>query len=294
MNQLIQSLLDAISQGAILGLAALAIGLVFGVIRLANFAMAEIITGAGYALVLTWQWGWYVAIPTAIVAAVLLSLLMEILVFSHLRKGGPATLLIASFGLSFLIQQVYSVVFGNDVRTAPVASNLAQTWDIGSLRVQSLSIVSIVLTAIMLAILLWFLRKTSLGLQLQAAAMDFTTARLIGIPAKRVIAVSFAVSGILAAAVAFVLTVQSGAVGPTFGVNITVLALVGAVIGGIDKLVGSLVGGFLVGFATSMLSTWLPQDVSNFRDAFVFVLVIIVLAFKPAGLFIQGRGEVRT
>ena len=172
MNQLIQSLLDAISQGAILGLAALAIGLVFGVIRLANFAMAEIITGAGYALVLTWQWGWYVAIPTAIVAAVLLSLLMEILVFSHLRKGGPATLLIASFGLSFLIQQVYSVVFGNDVRTAPVASNLAQTWDIGSLRVQSLSIVSIVLTAIMLAILLWFLRKTSLGLQLQAAAMD--------------------------------------------------------------------------------------------------------------------------
>ena len=71
MNQLIQSLLDAISQGAILGLAALAIGLVFGVIRLANFAMAEIITGAGYALVLTWQWGWYVAIPTAIVAAVL-------------------------------------------------------------------------------------------------------------------------------------------------------------------------------------------------------------------------------
>jgi branched-chain amino acid transport system permease protein len=94
--------------------------------------------------------------------------------------------------------------------------------------------------------------------------------------------------------VAFVLTVQSGAVGPDFGVRITILALVGAVIGGIDKISGSLAGGFVVGFATSMLAAWLPEGMTNFKDAFVFVLVIAVLLFKPSGLLIKGRGVVRT
>lgn len=294
MNQLIQSLVDAISAGAVLGLAALAIGLVFGVIRLANFATGEIITAAAYSLILTWDLGWYVSIPISIVVAVLISLLMEIAVFSRMRNHGPATLLIASFGLSFLLQRVYELVFGNNVRSAPVASGLAQSIDIGGIRVQMLSVTTIVLAAALLIALQLFLTKTSLGLQLKAAAADFRTARLVGIPAGRVIGLSFALSGILAAAVAFVLTVQSGAVGPNFGVRITILALVGAVIGGIDKISGSLAGGFLVGFVTSMLASWLPQEMTNFKDAFVFVLVIGVLLFKPSGLLIKGRGVVRT
>jgi branched-chain amino acid transport system permease protein len=219
---------------------------------------------------------------------------MELAVFSRMRNHGPATLLIASFGLSFLLQRVYELIFGNNVRTAPVASGLAQSIDIGGIRVQMLSVTTIVLAAVLLIALQLFLTKTSLGLQLKAAAADFKTARLVGIPAGRVIGLSFALSGILAAAVAFVLTVQSGAVGPSFGVRITILALVGAVIGGIDKISGSLAGGFLVGFATSMLASWLPQEMTNFKDAFVFVLVIAVLLFKPSGLLIKGRGVVRT
>ncbi|MCX8527594.1 MAG: branched-chain amino acid ABC transporter permease [Candidatus Nanopelagicales bacterium] len=294
MSQFIQSLVDALSAGAVLGLAALAIGLVFGVIRLANFATGEIITGAGYALGLTWDLGWYVAIPLSILVAVILSLLMELAVFSRMRKAGPATLLIASFGVSFLLQRVYELIFGNNVRSAPVASNLSQSVEVAGIRLQLLSVTAIVLSAILLVLLQLFLTRTTLGLQLQAAAADFTTARLVGIPASRVIGLSFVLSGVLAAAVAFVLTTQSGAVGPTFGVRITVLALVGAVIGGIDKISGALAGGFLVGFASSMLETWLPQGVGNFRDAFVYVLVIVVLLLKPSGLLVRGRGAVRT
>jgi len=294
MSQFIQSLVDALSAGAVLGLAALAIGLVFGVIRLANFATGEIITGAAYALVLTWDLGWYVAIPLSIVVAVILSLLMELAVFSRMRTAGPATLLIASFGVSFLLQRVYELIFGNNVRSAPVASNLSQSVDIAGIRLQLLSVTAIVLSAILLVLLQLFLTKTTLGLQLKAAAADFRTARLVGIPASRVIGLSFVLSGVLAAAVAFVLTTQSGAVGPTFGVRITVLALVGAVIGGIDKISGALAGGFLVGFASSMLETWLPQGAGNFRDAFVYVLVIVVLLLKPSGILVRGRGAVRT
>ena len=294
MSQLIQSLVDALSQGAILGLAALAIGLVFGVIRLANFANGELITAAAYSLIFTWSLGWYVAIPISIAVAVLLSLLMEFAVFSRMRTASPATLLIASFGLSFLLQRVYELIFGNNVRTAPVAPELAQSIEVGGVRLQLLSVTAIVLAAVLLIALQWFLNRTTLGLQLKAAAADFRTARLVGISAGRVIGMSFVLSGILAAVVAFVLTVQTGAVGPTFGVRITILALIGAVIGGIDKISGSLAGGFLVGFVTSLLASWLPQEMSNFKDAYVFVLVIIVLLIRPQGLLIKGRGVART
>ncbi len=294
MSQLLQSLVDALSAGATLGLAALAIGLVFGVIRLANFATGEIITAAAYTLIFTWQLGWYISIPFSILVAVALSLLMELAVFSRMRTATPATLLIASFGLSFLLQRVYELAFTNNVQTAPVASGLAQSVEIGGVRVQMLSVATILLAAALLLGLHLFLTRTSLGLQLKAAAADFKTARLIGIPASRVIGLSFALSGILAAAVAFATTVKTGAVGPTFGVPITILALVGAVIGGIDKISGALAGGFLGGFATSMLASWLPQDYSNFKDAYVFVLVIAVLVMRPSGLLVRGRGVIRT
>jgi branched-chain amino acid transport system permease protein len=293
MNQLIQSLVDALSAGATLGLAALAIGLVFGVIRLANFAQGEIITASGYSIIFTWQLGWYVAIPIAILIGVILSLLMELGVFSRMRTATPATLLVASFGLSFLLQRVYELLFSNNVRTAPIAPELAQSADVGGIRIQLLSVATIVIAAVILFGLIQFLNKSIWGLQLQAAAADFRTARLVGIPASRVIGLSFALSGILAAAVAFVSTVQTGAVGPTFGVPIVILALIGAVIGGIDKIYGALAGGFLVGFATSMLASWLPSDMSNFRDAHVFLLVIIVLIIRPSGLLVRG-GTVRT
>ncbi len=293
MNQLIQSLVDALSSGATLGLAALAIGLVFGVIRLANFAQGEIITASAYSIIFTWQLGWYVAIPIALIIGVILSLLMEVGVFSRMRTATPATLLVASFGLSFLLQRVYELLFSNNVQTAPVAPELARSISLGGIRVQLLSVATILIAGLLLFGLIQFLNKSIWGLQLQAAAADFRTARLIGIPASRVIGLSFVLSGVLAAAVAFVSTVKTGAVGPTFGIPIVVLALIGAVIGGIDKIYGALAGGFLVGFATSMLASWLPSDMSNFKDAFVFLLVIIVLIIRPSGLLVRG-GTVRT
>ena len=293
MNQLVQSLVDAISAGATLGLAALSIGLVFGVIRLANFAAGEIITASGYSIIFTWQLGWYVAIPIAIIIGVILSLLMELGVFSRMRTATPATLLVASFGLSFLLQRVYELLFTNNVQTAAVAPELARTISVGGIRFQLLSLATIAIAGVILFALIQFLNKSIWGLQLQAAAADFRTARLVGIPASRVIGLSFALSGILAAAVAFVTTVQTGAVGPTFGVPLVILALIGAVIGGIDKISGALAGGFLVGFTTSMLASWLPSDMSNFRDAYVFLLVIVVLIFRPSGLLVRG-GTVRT
>ena len=131
MSTFLQALVDAVSSGALYGLAALGIGLVFGVLRLANFAHGEIITAAAYTLVFTWQYGPFVAIPLAILASVLLALLMELVVFRWMRRASDGTLLIASFGLSVLIQRVYEIGFGNNVRTGAVAPALSGSVTVG-------------------------------------------------------------------------------------------------------------------------------------------------------------------
>lgn len=286
---IVQSLIDALSQGSLYGLGALGIGLVFGVMRLANFAHGELITAGAYTMILTWSThGPIVAIVLTGLVCVVLAVLMQLVVFRWLRGAGPATLLIASFGLSFLLQKVYENIFGNNVLTAPVGGALATYMSFGGLRIQYLTLVIIVATALLLIVLHLFLNKSSWGLHVQAASADFRTARLLGVRAGRVIALTFGISGALAAVVAFALTVQRGAVDPGFGVSFTVLALIGAVIGGIDKLWGSLVGGFVVGFTLSQLSTWLPQGISEFRNALVFALVIAILLVKPNGL-LQAR-----
>lgn len=291
MTQVPQSLVDALSAAALYALAALGIGLVFGVMRLANFAHGEIITAAAYTLVITWGSNPVLAVVLALAVGVAVALLMELVVFRRLRSATPATLLIASFGLSFLLQRIYESLFGTNVRTAAVGSGLAGSVTFGGVRLQVLSLVTILLSAVLLLGVRAFLTRTSLGLQVRAASMDFHTARLLGVRANMVIALTFGISGLLASVVAFVLTVQTGAVGPTFGAQITVLALVGAVIGGIDRVTGALAGGFVMGFVTSLFSTWLPDGVVRFRDAFVFLLVVVVLLIRPAGL-LAGAGTV--
>ena len=289
MSTFLQALVDAVSSGALYGLAALGIGLVFGMLRLANFAHGEIITAAAYTLVFTWQYGPFVAIPLAILASVLLALLMELVVFRWMRRASDGTLLIASFGLSVLIQRVYEIGFGNNVRTAAVAPALSGSITVGGVRIQLLSLVSILVAGVLLVAVHAFLTRSSVGLQVQAAATDFRTARLLGVRANLVIMLTFAIAGALAAVVGFFLTVQIGAVGPSFGVNVTVMALIGAVIGGISSLWASVAGGFFVGFIASLLASYLPGGIEVFRDAFVFGVVMVLLIFKPSGVLVRTR-----
>lgn len=285
---LIQALIDAISTGAVYALAALGIGLVFGVMRLANFANGELITGAGYALVLLWPVSPVLAVLASIAVAIALALAMDAAVFRWLRSQPPATLLIASFGVSILLQRIYDGVFGTNVISAAVAPQLSTSFHVGGLRMNLISLVSIGLSVVLLIATRAFLARTRMGLQVQAAAEDFRAARVLGIRAGSVIALTFAISGLLAAAIAFVLTAQTGAVGPTFGVQVTLFGLIGATVGGLGRLGGSVVGGFIVGFAVSTFTTWLPAGLNDFRIAFVYLLVAVVLVFAPNGLF-SGR-----
>jgi branched-chain amino acid transport system permease protein len=155
--------------------------------------------------------------------------------------------------------------------------------------VRKITIASVVVAAVALGLLALLLARTTIGLHMRAAAADFGTARLLGVRASRVIAFAVVLSGLLAATVAVILTVQNPFVGPDFALRETIVVLVGVVVGGIDRLWTATLGGFAIGFATGVINGVLPTDKSVYLPSAVFALVILVLLVRPAGLFAWGR-----
>ena len=289
---MIQSILDAISLGGVYALAALGLGLVFGVMRLVNFAHAELITIAAYVFVQTHQFPLIVSIALAAIVSAALALLMELLAYRRLRGASPATMLIVSFGVSILLETVYELVFGALPKSAAIAPWMTGAFTLGGVSITTASVVTISLTIAILLAMGYLVERTTLGLQLRAAASDFQTARLLGVRSNRLIASAFALSGVLAAVVGFVTVVDNPQVDPRFGLDITILALVGVVIGGMHSLRGSALGGFIVGSALSLLNSILG-NARVYAYSWMFVLVLIILLVRPGGLLSKNAPRER-
>jgi len=283
----LQSLIDAIALGAVYGVVAVGIGLVFGVMRLVNFAYGELITAGGYTLAFLSGRPAILAILACFAVVVALTLLLERVAFRPLRETSPATMLVATFAVSFLLQSVYLLAFGSRGKVVGTLGGLNTALAIGTLRVRWISIVALVVGIALLLGTTVLLNRTTIGVQIRAAAADFRTARIIGVRANRVIAFSFAISGVLAAAVAVLLTVQSPLVTPDFGVQVTIFALVGVVVGGLDRLLSGTLGGFAIGFATSFVGARLPSSSSVYLPSMIYGLVILVLLVRPGGVFVR-------
>jgi branched-chain amino acid transport system permease protein len=288
-GNLVQVLVDVISVGGLYALTALGIGLIFGVMRLINFAHGELIMIGGYGLLLFLGQPAWLAIPAALVAALALALIIERAAFRPLRGADPATLLIASFAVSFLLQKTMILFVGSRPKGVDFLPVLGQQIAIGGVRLQLLQLVTILVSAILLAGLTWFLKATRLGLEMRAAAENFRMAQVLGVRANRVIATAFAISALLAGVVACLVVAQTGLVQPRMGSQLVIIAFVGTVIGGLGSLPGAALGGFLVGAATILLQALLPPELRVFREAFLFLAVTLVLLFRPQGLF-PARG----
>lgn len=289
MDRVVQTLVDAVSVGSLYALTALGIGLIFGVMRLINFAHGELITIAAYTLLALFGQPVPVMLFGAIAAAIALALLTERVAFRPLRSADPTTLLISSFAVSFLLQKLLILAVGSRLKGLDFLPALGREVPLLGVRLQMLQFVTIVVSVVLLVSLTWFLRATRLGLQMRAAAEDFRMARVLGVRANRVIAMAFALSGVLAAAVSCLIVVQTGVVQPRMGLQLVVIAFVGTVIGGLGSLSGAALGGFLVGAASILLQALLPPDLRAFREAFVFIAVTLVLLFRPQGL-VPARG----
>ncbi len=282
-----QTLADAVGLGAIYALMAVGIGLVFGVLRLVNFAYGQLIMAGAYAIAYASERGWpvWAGIVLCFAVVLALSLVMDRIVFRPLRAHSPAVMLVATFAVAFLLQSIALLWFGPLGKIATSLASLNRPVTISGVDIRKIAIVATIVAAACLVVLVLLLARTSVGLHMRAAAMDFRTARLLGVRANRVIGSAVLISGVLAATVAVMLTVQTPLVTPDFALRDTILVLAGVVLGGMNRLVSATLGGFAIGFASGFLGGALPTDQSQYLPSFLFAAVILVLLVRPGGLF---------
>jgi branched-chain amino acid transport system permease protein len=286
-----QTLADATALGAVYALMAVGIGLVFGVLRLVNFAYGQLVMAGAFALALASQWGWpvWAGIVLCFASVITLSMLMDRLVFRPLRGHSPAVMLVATFAVAFLLQSVALLWFGALGKIATSLAYLNQPVSVSGVDIRKITIVAVVVAVVCLVALSLLLERTTIGLHMRASSMDFQTARMLGVRANRVIGTAVLLSGALAAVVAVMLTVQNPLVTPDFALRDTIIVLAGVVLGGMNRPIPATLGGFAIGFATGLLGGALPTNQSQYIPSFVFGAVILVLLVRPGGLFTRGQ-----
>jgi branched-chain amino acid transport system permease protein len=286
MDIFLQQILNAISLGGIYALLALGLAVVFSIVSLINFAHGELMTVAGYGLffAVAAQVPLPLALLIGVAMAALAAMLTERLAFRPMRKADPTALLLTSFAVSAILRVLFQNGISARAKPVPLPPALSGTIDIGFARLGTVPLVSILITALSLVALTVFLNRTTLGKAMRAAAEDFQVLRLMGIRANRVIAVAFAVSGILAGISAALWVAQRGSVDPLMGFVPVLKAFVAAVIGGLGSLSGAVAGGFALGILEVLFQAFLPEAALPFRDAFVLGVVVLILLWRPDGL----------
>jgi len=287
MEYLIQQILNGLSFGAEYSLLALGLAIVFSVMGLVNFAHGEIIAVGGYVmygLILLSVDSLFIIVPVTILFTVLTALLLERVAFRPVRNAPPTTGLLTAFGVGIILQNLFLLGVSAKPKAVPALSPLVQTWHVGSFDIQSLQVMEMITVLVAIWLLVMFLKRTSLGLAMQAANYDFATVRLMGIRANRVIAAAFAISGFLAGLAAVFVLARRGAVDPHLGFDPVLKAFVACVLGGFGSLQGAVVGGFALGAIEVLILTILPQDLGGLREAFVFGMVGVLLVWRPQGI----------
>jgi branched-chain amino acid transport system permease protein len=291
MTDLVRIAIAAGALGALYALFALGIALVFGVMRLINFAYGELITIGAFVLTVTSDSAWPVWLLVTVGAVIGAAVLVERVAFRPLRGADPATLLVASFAVSYLLQNAIVLIFGATPRTASISGILDSSIAVGEVSIRVLDLVTIGLAAVLIAALALFLHRSEVGVKMRAASEDFPMAQLMAVRANLVIAVGFALSGVLAAVAAVVVVARTGIVTPTTGVSAVLVAFIATIIGGMGSLSGAAIAGFGLGVVTVTLQEVLPLELRAFRDAFVYALVIVALVVRPRGLVSRFEEE---
>jgi len=293
MTELAQNLIDALALGSLYALIALGVTVVYTVMDMMNFAHGEFIMLSAYALFVLAGVPFGVAVAGALVTGVLIAVLAERVAFRPVRRADLSAQLVTSLAVATIVQNAVVAIVNSRPKSVATPSFVGETTQIGSLSVPNLEFVTLALTAIVLAGLGWMLYRTRSGLAIRAASENFDMARLLGVRADRVIALSFAVSGALAAVVGVLLVMQTGQVSPTMGLTPVLVGFVAVVIGGFGRMSGAVIGGLFLGIVSSLLGAYLPASLVPFRDAIVFSLPVAILIFRPHGLLGSATGEAR-
>lgn len=276
-------LLAGISVGGQYALIAIGYTMVYGILRLINFAHGDIFTVAAYLMVyMNATMPLYISLPLTIILTVLLGFGVERVAYKPLRQAPRMSIMISAIGVSYLLQNLMWYVTGGLAQQYPTIPLISNTVRIFGATTKIVTLITPVLTLVLVMLLSLLIHRTKIGLAMRAVSRDFETSRLMGIKINNVISVTFIIGSFLAAIGSMLYFSNYTAVTPTAGAMPGLKAFVAAVFGGIGSIPGAVIGAFIIGICENIIKA---LGLTTFSDAFTFALLIIVLVFKPTGLF---------
>jgi branched-chain amino acid transport system permease protein len=283
INANLPYLLAGISVGGPYALIAIGYTMVYGILRLINFAHGDIFMIAGFVMVyLSATMPIYIAIPLVIVITVLLGFLIERIAYKPLRSAPRMSIMISAIGVSYLLQNCAWYITSGLAKQYPTIPWLSDSITIGTATTSTVAVVTPLLTIALVIGLVILIRYTKVGMAMRAVSRDFETSQLMGIKINSVISTTFIIGSFLAAVGSLLYFTNYSTVTPTAGAMPGLKAFIAAVFGGIGSIPGAVVGAFIIGISENILKA---LGMTTFSDAFTFALLIIILVAKPTGLF---------
>ncbi len=296
VDYVVQQVINAASLGSLYALIAVGLSLIFGILKLINFAHGDMMmVGAFGALLLE---GAGLPFPLALVGGVaaggLAGWAMERAAFRPVRGAPDVTMLLTSLGVTYILENLGILVFSASPRNFPLPAWLGHVYRLGGGRITftNINLLTLLFSVLAFVFLYWFVTRTRVGLGMRATAEDLTAARLVGVPVDLVVVVAFVLASSFAGLAGLLWAAQVGVAFPLMGFTPMLKSFVAAIIGGFGSIGGALLGGYLLGALEIAIVAFLPSSVSPYRDALVFALLIVLLLFRPGGVM-QVRQEVK-
>ncbi|MBP3427676.1 MAG: branched-chain amino acid ABC transporter permease [Clostridia bacterium] len=288
-DRILPYLLSGISVGGQYALIAVGYTMVYGILRLINFAHGDIFTAAGFFMVyIATALPVQFAIPLVIALTVALGFTVERIAYKPLRSAPRMSVMISAIGVSYLLQNLMWYVTGGLAKQYPTIPWISESITIGSATTKVVTLITPVLTILLVIALVTIIQKTKIGMAMRAVSKDFETAQLMGIKINSVISTTFIIGSLLAAVGSVLYFSNYTSVTPTVGAMPGLKAFVAAVFGGIGSIPGAVIGAFIIGICENIIKA---LGYTTFSDAFTFALLIVILLFKPTGLFGEKTSE---
>lgn len=283
LTTFLQQCLTGISLGGAYALIAIGYTLVYGILRLINFAHGDIFMMAGYFMIFAMaSLPWFIAVPVTLALTVLLGVGIERTAYRPLRSAPRMSVMISAIGVSYLLQNLATYLFTALPKGYPEIPFLKQIFQIGGLSASFVTFLTPILTLVLVYLLIMLINHTKIGMAMRAVSKDYETASLMGIKINRTISFTFAVGSLLAGIGSILYFTDRMTVFPFSGSLPGLKCFVAAVLGGIGSIPGAVIGGFVLGLGETAL---VALGYSTFSDAFTFILLIIMLLIRPTGLF---------
>ncbi|MDD2216563.1 MAG: branched-chain amino acid ABC transporter permease [Eubacteriales bacterium] len=284
---------NGLKLGSVYAMVAIGYSMVYGILKLINFAHGDIMTVGVYTiLVLTTAFGMplWATIIISLLIAIAVGLTAERAAYRPLRSAGEETTLISSLAVSIFLQNLLVILFSPQRRAFHLPEYLSKLHTVGSIKLSTMNIITFVAVFIILILLTYVIKKTRIGMAMRACSDNMNASKLMGININTVVVTAFVIGSALAALSGLMLAGEYKTIDPLMGFVPGLKAFCAAVLGGIGNLGGAVLGGFVLGISEMLFAGLMPTEITPYRDAFVFVVLIAVLLIRPNGILGSKNG----